>query len=271
MKQNIYLLICKVSIFGIGLLFASFDVGGAERDAPWKAVLAAFVDDEGLVDYQSLKQDAGNLTAYVDRLAKTGPQATPGFFITRADSFAFWLNAYNAFVLYGVVQAYPVGSVREILPEFGFFKQKKFRIDGRDLTLDEIEHTILRAYFKDPRIHAAVNCAAISCPKLRNKPFQAKILDLQLEQGMRQMIQSVEHVHLDSENKILYLSKIFDWFQSDFSDGFKNDKMKKDVSYLDYLTGFLTAEQRQVLEQTPNIEIVFKEYDWTLNDRSVKK
>ncbi|MDA0711533.1 MAG: DUF547 domain-containing protein, partial [bacterium] len=142
-------------------------VGHADAGEPydygqWQQVLTSSVDDNGRVDYAGLKADPTHLDAFVARLAVSGPDSTPEFFTTKADSFAFWLNAYNAMVVSGVVEAYPVASVKDISLSYGFFKRKSFRVDRRDLTLDDIEHGILRPGYRDPRIHAAINCGAKS-------------------------------------------------------------------------------------------------------------
>ena len=263
---------CLIYVFMLCLGFLSVcDVVASEQDELWEVVLAAFVDQNGLVDYAGLKRNPEHLDAYTEGLSKTGPKVTPRLFTTRADSFAFWLNAYNAFVLKGVAQTYPVGSVKEILPEFGFFKQKRFKVDGRELTLDEIEHTILRTQFKDPRIHAAINCAALSCPKLRNKPFKAKYLERQLQESMQEMVRSSDHANLDHETRVLYLSQIFNWFQSDFTDWLRLAHGKSETTSVDYVALFMNPLQRQFVKQTPDLKIVFREYDWSLNDQNKRK
>ena len=117
----------------------------------------------------------------------------------------------------GVAKAYPISSVTEIAPVFGFFKIYQFTLGGRRFTLDQIEHEIIRKRFADPRIHAAINCAAVSCPRLLNKAFTPDELDDQLNAVMRDMIRNPMHVQIDRETGVVNLSAIFNWFSSDFT------------------------------------------------------
>lgn len=230
-------------------------------------VVQRFVDENGLVNYKQLKAESKDLDDFVAQLKKVGPTVTPQLFTTRADSFAFWLNAYNALVLYGVKEAYPISSVTDILPDFGFFKKQVFQVDGQRLTLDQIEHGILRPIFQDPRIHAAINCAARSCPKLNSTPFQASHLEDQLQSAMSNMIHSQKHVRLDLAQKTLYLSKIFSWFQTDFTGWLKQNQPNVPSTLIGYIGLFITKSQNEGLRDK-DLKIVFNEYDWSLNDQN---
>jgi len=233
----------------------------------WANVLSTFVQEDGMVDYKHLKLEPQQLDGFVAQLKTTGPTFKPALFPTRADRFAFWLNAYNALVLYGVKEAYPVTSVTEIEPNFGFFKKKAFQVDGQRLTLDQIEHEILRPVFQDPRIHAAINCAAKSCPKLNLIPFQASQLEHQLQSAMHNMIHSPKHVRLDLDQKTLYLSQIFSWFQSDFTNWLRQNQPNMSASLIEYIGLFVTEKQNKLLRGN-DLKIVFQEYDWSLNDQT---
>ncbi|MFT5369635.1 MAG: hypothetical protein ACI8V2_004613 [Candidatus Latescibacterota bacterium] len=240
----------------------------ASGDNLWSTVLSAFVDRDGFVNYAGLKAQPQSLDAFVSQLATQGPRVTPEYFTTRSDSLSFWLNAYNALVVFGVKTAYPIASVRDILPNDGFFKQQTFVVDGQNWTLDQIEHTILRGQFKDPRIHAAINCGARSCPKLNLKPFTARTLGSQLEDAMRQLVRSPNHVRFDSHTKTLYLSQIFAWFKSDFTQGAVEVGPKTQGKLVDYIASFLTDENRKSLHSISDLQIVFQAYDWSLNDQA---
>ena len=140
-------------------------------------VLQDHVDTNGLVDYAGLKASSANLDAYLANLAKCSPDNCAEHFATPQDKLAYWINAYNAFVLKGVIAAYPVGSVAEIGGLDGFFRKARYTIGGQELTLDDIENQIIRPRYKDPRIHFVVNCGAISCPSLENKAFSGADLE----------------------------------------------------------------------------------------------
>ena len=257
----------KVIALIIGLLFAGFaSQSGAEKFdyAPLNRTLGRVVNAQGHVDYAAVKTDA-NLQAFADQLAQISPDTHPEFFPSRADSLAFWINAYNACVLAGVSKAYPVSSVTEIAPAFGFFKIYRFVVGGRRFTLDQIEHEIIRKQFADPRIHAAINCAAVSCPRLLNKAFTPNELDDQLNSVMQDMIRSPIHVQINRETGVVSLSAIFDWFSSDFTSYVQAREAGETV--LDYISLFLSKDDTQYLQNHPNLKIVFLDYDWSLNNQ----
>src|SRR3990172_327309 len=136
--------------------------------AAYARVLETYVPPEGRVRYAALKQNPGDLNAFIQQLAAVSPENRPELFPTPAAQMAYWINAYNAFVLHTVVEAYPVESVRDLKFGFGllFFKRDRLVAGGRRVSLDDIEHGILRRQFADPRIHFAINCASASCPPL---------------------------------------------------------------------------------------------------------
>ena len=229
----------KVIALITGLLFAGF-ASQSEAETfdytPLNRTLGRVVNAQGRVDYEAVKKDA-DLRAFVDQLAQISPNTHPALFPSRADSLTFWINAYNACVLAGVSKAYPISSVTEIAPAFGFFKTYQFVVGGRRFTLDQIEHEIIRPQFADPRIHAAINCAAVSCPRLLNKVFTPDELDDQLNAVMRDMIRNPIHVQINRETGVVSLSAIFVWFSSDFTSYVQAHEAGETV--LDYISLFL--------------------------------
>jgi hypothetical protein len=250
------------------LLVGLFTPGRAKADTAWSKVLSGFVDEEGQVDYAGLKAKSRDLDGLVKRLGHMGPASTPQIFVTRADSLAFWLNAYNALVVHGIVAVYPVGSVRDILPDYGFFRKLLFAVDGQQVTLDQIEHGILIPQFQDPRVHAAINCAAKGCPRLSKNPFVAALVDSQLNVVMREMVWDRKYVRLDLSAKTLYLSQIFSWYRSDFSGWLVQNDPKVDPSLVGYIAHIALEDERRSLITTRDQKIVFLEYDWSLNDQA---
>ena len=232
--------------------------------APLNRTLGRVVNAQGQVDYEAVKKDA-DLQAFVDQLAQISPDTHPALFSSRADSLAFWINAYNACVLTGIAKAYPVSSVTEIAPAFGFFKIYRFVVGGHRFTLDHIEHEIIRKQFADPRIHAAINCAAVSCPRLLNEAFTPDKLDDQLNSVMRDMIRNPMHVQINRETKVVSLSAIFDWFSSDFTSYVQANQVGETV--LDYVSLFLSKDDILYLQNHPDLQIVFLDYDWSLNSQ----
>ena len=216
------------------------------------------------MDYEAVKTDV-DLQAFVDQLAQISPDTHPALFPSRADSLAFWINAYNACVLAGVSKAYPIASVTEISPNFGFFKIHRFVVGGRRFTLDHIEHEIIRPQFSDPRIHAAINCAAVGCPRLLNEAFIPDKLDDQLNSVMQDMIRNPMHVQINRETGVVNLSAIFDWFSSDFTSYVQAREAGEIV--LDYVSLFLSKDEILYLQNHPDLQIVFLDYDWSLNNQ----
>jgi hypothetical protein len=141
------------------------------------------------------------------------------------------------------------------------------------VTLDEIENQIIRPVYKDPRIHAAVNCGAASCPALENKAFTGEDLEARLHAVIKRFVNDPAHVRLDQPNDTLHLSKIMDWYGEDFikwfprSLGTPSDK----PTLIDYLLLYLDGDAAELLRQRPDIDISFNPYDWTLNSQSPPK
>ena len=185
-------------------------------------VLQEYVDDQGLVLYAALAKDRAQLDSYVDSLGLYSPETHPDRFPTREHELAYWINAYNAFTLRGVIDAYPIASVKDAFALSGFFNRQTFVAGGQEMTLDHIENKIIRPTYQEPRIHFAVNCAALSCPQLENRAFTAPDLDARLERALTRFAQDPNHVRL--QGKKLHLSKILDWYGEDFTAWFPPDR-----------------------------------------------
>jgi len=213
-------------------------------------VLQTFVDPQGRVDYAALKAKPGDLNAYVDQLRAKSPDNAPDLFPSRDHQLAYWINAYNALVLKGVIGYYPIRSVKDVKWFYGFFKRDTHVVGGQTLTLDHIEHGIIRPRFKDPRIHFAVNCASISCPRLAQKAFTAQTLQADLDRLTREFVASPQQVRI--EGQTLWVSPILDWYREDFGDG------------IAFLSRYASSEQA---EKMKGKTIQFMDYDWNLNGR----
>ena len=211
-------------LYFLSLLLVPAALGAAPPfdHSPFDQVLQEYVDDQGLVRYAALAADRAQLDAYVDSLGHASPASHPDRFPTRAHELAYWINAYNAFTLRGVIDAYPIASVKDAFALSGFFNRQTFVAGGREMTLDHLENQIIRPTYQEPRIHFAVNCAALSCPQLENRAFTGSDLDARLEQALTRFAQAPNHVRL--QGKQLYLSKILDWYGEDFSVWFPSDR-----------------------------------------------
>ena len=232
-------------------------------------VCRTHVDSVGRVDYGGLKAASSTLDAYVDSLAACSPHSHPDRFPTPDHELAYWINAYNAFVLQGVVAAYPVGSVKEIMILNGFFRRMAVRAGGQELTLDQLENEIIRPGYRDPRIHFALNCGAASCPALEGRAFTGADLQARLELAAHRFAGDPQHVRLDRAGGELHLSKILEWYGADFSNWYPEERVPSsdEPALLDYLRLYLPEADAAYLRQHPDLEVSFNAYDWALNEQ----
>ena len=223
-------------------------------------LLKAYVDDQGLVDYNAMAKDT-RFQDYIEslKLANTAEMTPNG-------QLAFWINAYNAVTIDKVIKWKPKKSVRETLipgvwTSTKFFTSREHLVAGKQLSQDDIEHEILRKQLDDPRIHFAIVCASSSCPKLARFAFTEENVQHQLEAETREYINSGRGVRMDHAENTLYLSKIFDWFASDF----KN----KSGSVLAFIKLYLDEGAMAFLDRKPKISYIH--YNWALNAKTPLK
>ncbi|GAB5470073.1 MAG: DUF547 domain-containing protein [Rhodospirillales bacterium] len=224
----------------------------------WAAFLDSYrhlgSDGVALIDYQGAQAARAGLHGYMKELS-----AVPVSSLNRDEQFAYWANLYNALTVATVLDHYPVDSIRDIDISSGLFANGPWgatlvEVEGQPLTLDDIEHRIMRPIWRDPRVHYAVNCAALGCPSLLAEPFTAATLEAQLEEGARAFINHPRGARV--EDGELYVSSIYDWFQSDFGGSDKGV-----IRHLQTYAEPALAQQLAGIE-----EIAGDDYDWDLND-----
>ena len=189
--------------------------------ALWTEVLQEHVHDDRF-DYRALKKERGKLDRYLKSLHAVSPADMRGW--TRDQKYAFWINVYNAHAIQLIVDHYPVDSIKDIGGVFSSVWNKEFipmkahhpEDDDDELSLDDVEHQILRPRYKDARVHAAVNCASVGCPPLRDEAFVAEKLDEQLDEQMRAFVADTRRNGFNRSKNTIYISEIFDWFEEDF-------------------------------------------------------
>jgi hypothetical protein len=198
----------------------------AEPDAGLDRLLARYVVDhpDGVtrVRYAAWKATAADmqaLDAWVSEAASRRPSAMP-----RAEAFAFWANLYNALTLKVVLERFPVASIRDIRSSgvpfdpkgyFGPWRTKLLTVEGRRLSLDDIEHETMRPTFRDPRVHYTVNCASIGCPNLRPRAWRAATLEAELGAAAAAFVNHPRGVAVLPDGR-LRVSSIYAWFREDF-------------------------------------------------------
>jgi hypothetical protein len=240
--------------------------------------LKTYVNDQGMVNYRALKVHSDKLDAFVDALAALEPKVYDGW--NEKEKIAFWINAYNALTLEAIIRNYPIQPSflrslafpkNSILQIAGVWDKLQFTVMGRKVTLDEIEHKILRKQFNEPRVHMALVCASMGCPPLRNEPFIGGKLDAQLEDQARKFLSNPKKFRIDRQKGRVYLSPIFKWFGEDFvkSCG-TNDKFtghnQTERAVLNFVSRYLDATDRDYLA-TGKYGIKYLGYDWSLNEQ----
>lgn len=217
-------------------------------------------DGVNRVRYAALRAEGpAALQAYVDQLQAVDPDG-----LNRAEQMAYWINFYNALTLSVVVEHYPVASIRDINISPGLFSRGPWRkklvtVNGEVLSLDDIEHRILRPIWQDARIHYAVNCASIGCPNLQPEPFTANNLERLLEAGADAYVNHPRGVAKVARTFLpdqLTASSIYDWFKADFGDS--------DAGVLAHLRCYARGETAALLAGVETIDAY--RYDWSLND-----
>jgi len=179
---------------------------------PFNAVLGKVVDGQGLVDYAALQRDPGQLDRYLRALADLAPGRFASW--SEAEQIALLINTYNALTLRSIIDHDPIRPSIKAIP--GVWKFRRHQLMGRSLTLDAIEHEILRREYNEPRIHAALVCAAISCPPLRREAFKGPDLDRQLEDQTNRWLASPVGLTIDRAAGTVQISSIFQWFGDDW-------------------------------------------------------
>ncbi len=246
----------KLQIFLIGFLLVSLssclrvkDVDSTSKPvshAAFDSLLRKHVNTEGWVNYEGFIKDSVLFNGYLSLLSKGYPNDKNW---SKNEQKAYWINAYNAFTIKLICDHYPLESIKDIQKGIPFVSDTWaidfIKIEGKMYNLNNIEHGILRPKYNDPRVHAAINCASQSCPKLLNEAFIAEKLDAQLDMVMASFINDPTRNKITSAKKA-ELSKIFSWFSGDFKkdnpsviafiNKFSKVKIdeKADISYLDY-------------------------------------
>lgn len=244
----------------------SQDPGAAKEfdqsHAEWTAVLKTHSRGMGL-DYGSLLKKRAGLDQYTTSLEQVSAAQFKKW--SRDERFAFWINAYNAYTIQLIIDHYPLASIRDIGDKERDAWHQVFIPLGhlhagtqdKQISLDDIEHKILRPQFKDARVHAAVNCASIGCPPLAKSAFTGRELEEQLTAQTRAWLANTAQNRFDAKEKTAHVSKLFEWFGDDF---------KKDAGSLAKWLAKYAPRQHAGWLAEGAIKIQFQDYDWKLND-----
>ena len=241
-------------------------------------VLQHFVDGDGRVDYIALKDSSQALDRYFGLIARYSPDSHPELFSTDESRLTYWLNAYNAAAMKAVVRRYPITSVQDVgppkllffLPDLsGFFVFQRMKFGGESMSLRHLENELIRERFSDPRVHFALNCASSSCPRLPNRAFSAEHLDDELEREARKFVAEERNVRIDDEQRVVFLSQIFEWYEGDFVSWYEENFPGRRADLIAYIALYLPeGPAGRLLGDVAHYEVRFTTYDWSLNDQN---
>jgi hypothetical protein len=245
-------------IFTALIAFSAPGFAFDHKHTAWTQVLNANLNSQGLFNYKKLKAeikaDQNHAFAkYISAIQKVTLAEYERF--STPEQLAFLINSYNALTVKLILDHYPIKSIKDTGRLFKkpwgikFFKL----LDGKIEALDPIEHDWIRPKFKDYRIHAAVNCASISCPPLRKSAYTADQLSKQLDEQMSLWLQDGSRNQIDTPRQRLKLSKIFDWYEKDF---------------IEWGGGVhaVVAKHLKPKTEISTFEIEYLDYDWNLNE-----
>ncbi len=227
----------------------------------WDAIVRKYVDEDGMVNYRALKASSRDMRA-LDGYLRTLPIAIPRIRASRDATLAFWINAYNAVTVRGILREYPTTSIRNHTAKvwgYNIWKDLQLYVGGQPYSLDQIEHDILRK-MGEPRIHFAIVCASIGCPRLLNEAYVSSRVQQQLETNARDFFSRPQNFRYDQRNRRLYLSSILSWFGEDFGSN-QAAQLRKIAQWLP------TEAARQAAMQNA-VSVSFLDYNWNLNEQA---
>ncbi len=239
---------CRSAIF-CALLAVAVATTSAQKSDNWiedyNGLLRKYVTTSG-VKYGEWKSSAADMQALqrvVDGIASETVSA-----LGKKEQFAFYINAYNAWILHEALGKYPTKSVKDTF--FTFFTRKRIKVAGEEMSFTHLEKDIIHGKFGDPLMHFALNCASRSCPPLNPEAFRGDNLDAQLEKLAKAFVNSENGVRLSVDKRTAELSAIFDWYKDDFKDG-----------------GPIAFINKRRAEPLPgDVKISYQKYDWSLNE-----
>lgn len=245
--------------------------------ASFDRLLQRFVDHEGRVNYSALKQDSRDLDQYYYLIATFSPDSHPDLFPSESHKLAYWINAYNATAIKTVLTYYPISSVLDVKPpaalfflseKSGFFVFQRLTYGGKTTSLYYLGNGVIRERFQEPRIHFALNCAALGCPRLPRQAFSGEDLERQLDQETRKFLSEARNFRIDHSEKTIYMSSIFKWYEDDFLNWYQKNYSESKASLVNYIALYLTSDKAAELkEHGDQYALRFLPYDWGLNDK----
>jgi hypothetical protein len=230
----------------------------------WDALLKKYVDAQGQVAYQAWKNSAGDsqvLDAYINSLSRANTQTQA----SREAKLAFWINAYNAVTVKGILREYPTTSIRNHTAKvFGYniWQDLMLTVGNSTYSLEDMEHKVLRK-MGEPRVHFAIVCASYSCPRLLNEAYVAARLEEQLTINTRVFFANERNFRYDAQSQKFQLSSILSWFEGDFG--------SDQATRLKSIAPYLPTESAIGAARANSVSVSYLDYDWSLNDQKTSR
>ncbi len=227
----------------------------------WGGLLKRYVDANGRVDYTEWKPSESETQILSDYLASLSA-ANPTVQASPAARLAFWINAYNALTVYGILREYPTTSIRNHTAKlFGYniWNDLLLNVGGRTYSLNQIEHEVLRK-LGEPRIHFAIVCASIGCPNLLDEAYTAERLELQLTTNSQAFFAKPTNFQYNPGQRTFQLSSLLEWYGSDFG--------SDQAAQFRKLAPYFPSREAHDAAMSGNVKVSYLEYDWRLNDQA---
>ena len=280
----IFVLVALVALLVVNMPERVIVVDGDEYELPiagfpherFESLLERFVSADGYVDYAGWHGDAESrrrLNAYLAAVAKLSPVNAPDRFPTEPDTLAYWMYAYNAYVVWSVLDKWPLESVTEvtapleIVRGLGFFYRRTFSFGGKFMSLYHVENEIIRKQYRDPQIHFVLNCGSESCPALRPELPAGEDLQRFLERSTRDFLGDPKHVEIDHDARRIRLSAIFKMYKSDFVDDLRAQGLPSDRGPVAWVEAIAPEGIREELVRARDYVVDYKNFDWALNSQ----
>lgn len=247
------LIICSVVLSSCFTAIPKGNTPAISHDK-FTSLLQKYVNQSGFVNYKGFISDSVAFNKYLTYISSNAPSNS----WTNDEKFAYWINAYNAYTIKLIVDNYPLKSIKDLNPSAAVifintvWDKKFFAIGNKQMTLNTIEHKILRKKFDDARLHFAINCASYSCPKLLNVAYEGAKLDAQLTQQAKDFLADPTKNTLSATNP--KLSSIFKWFSGDFT--------KKGMSKISFINTYSPIKINE------NANLDYRDYSWALNEQN---
>jgi hypothetical protein len=244
-------LVALILLFGVCVSAAPAEVQQSDPYQLWARVLAKIVNERGEVDFHALAHDRTDLDTFLDYVAHVSPRTAPESFSSKEAKLAYYLNAYNALAMFNVIDSGMPTSLTG-LTKVRFFGFKRFPIGGERMSLYSLENDVIRP-FSDVRVHFALNCMSVGCPRLPREPFRADRLNQQLDRETRQFFSETRNLQVLPDQRLVRVSSILKFYTEDF--------LAKDRTLIAYINEYANTKVPD------DFRVEFIDYDWTVNSQ----